>query len=110
MVLESLSEQEQDAAASTSYAYWAWKKIQPSGPSSISKDSSLRDEEIRVRMAMREARRHFVGQNGNYEAAVERLKHTVHWRKVCALSLELCFCAVLKFSDDLIVMKIGFED
>lgn len=82
MVVEALSEQEQTAAASASYAYWAWDKVKPpldSGPDPKDK------EEVRIRMAMREARRHFVGNNGNYAAAVERLKLTLQWREVRAL-------------------------
>jgi hypothetical protein len=81
MVVEVLSEQEQAIAASASYAYWAWEKIQLLDSGRDPKDR----EAVRIRMAMREARRHFVGQNGNYDVAVERLKHTVQWREVRAL-------------------------
>lgn len=81
MVVEALSEQEQATAASASYAYWAWEKTQPLDSGIDPKDK----EEVRIRMAMREARRHFVGQNGNYDVAVERLKHMVQWRQVRVL-------------------------
>jgi hypothetical protein len=77
--VEALSEQEQATAASSSYAYWAWEKIQPLDSGISPKDK----EEVRIRMAMREARRHLVGQNGNYDVAVERLRHTAQWREVC---------------------------
>jgi hypothetical protein len=82
MVVEALSEQEQVIAASTSYAYWAWEKLQPPD---LKNDLNDDRKELRIRMAMREARRHFVGESGNYDAAIERLKHTVQWREVRSL-------------------------
>ena len=44
--------------------------------------SDTEKNETRIRMAMREARRHFVGQGGDYDSALERFKRTVQWRKV----------------------------
>jgi hypothetical protein len=97
MVVEELSDEDQTIAAFTSYAYWAFEQI----PTGTTTTTSTTDEEsdatrkaMRIRMAMREARRHLVGQNGNYDVAVERFQHTVQWRKVRLFSLYLSFCRI----------------
>lgn len=79
MVVEELTEEEQNFAARTSYAYWAWEQNQT--PDGSSMDAGEKNE-VRIRMAMREARRHFVGQGADYDSAVERLKNSVQWREV----------------------------
>jgi len=70
MVVDELTEEEQQIAARTSYAYWAAEQLAPN-----------EDDTRRIRMAMREARRHYVGENGNYATALERFKRTLQWRK-----------------------------
>lgn len=88
MVVEELTEEEQELAANTSYAYWASVQLsrQPvkECPSASSVSTELVDNDTRIWMAMREARRHFVGEGGHYENAVRRFKNALQWRKVRA--------------------------
>jgi CRAL/TRIO domain len=90
MVVEGISELEQCIAARTSYAFWAWEHLQVSSPDA---DATFPVEtefvEIRIQMAMREARRHYVGQSGDYESALARFKSTLEWREV---SSEIVTC------------------
>jgi CRAL/TRIO domain len=94
MVVEELSDEDQTIAAFTSYAYWAFEQI-PTGTTTTTsttvEESDATRKAMRIRMAMREARRHLVGQNGNYDVAVERFQHTVQWRKVRLFSLYFSF-------------------
>lgn len=81
MVVDELTEEEQQIAARTSYAYWAAELL-----------AQKQDETKRIRMAMREARRHYVGENGNYATALDRLKRTLLWRMERQVDLiRLCF-------------------
>ena len=91
MVVEELTMEEQIVAARTSYAYWAWEQYQTQVPADCPEVTKANANlfspeseanEMRIRMAMREAKRHFVGQSGDYASSLERFKHTVHWRKV----------------------------
>jgi hypothetical protein len=91
MVVEELTEEEQEVAARTSYAYWAWQQLRTplaqdcpaaADDAAVSVSSDDDKDETRIRMAMREARRHFVGQAGDYDSALERFKKTLQWRKV----------------------------
>lgn len=91
--MDELSDMEQSVAARTSYAFWAWEQLhsgastcpsstQPSNKQSVSMENST--DEVRIRMAMREARRHLVGQDGDFASGLERFKNAILWRKVSA--------------------------
>ena len=69
-LVEELSPEEQETAARTSYAYWR------------SSTSSPSDAEVRIRSAMKEARRHLVGEDGDFDKALENLKNTCRFRQV----------------------------
>jgi len=88
MVVDELTEEEQELAANTSYAYWASVQLNsqpveecPSEESAPANKLVVNDA-TRIRMATREARRHFVGQGGDYKSAVKRFKDAMQWRKV----------------------------
>lgn len=74
-MVEELSEEEQDLAACTSYAYWFCKQYYCEGLASP-------PEELRLRMAMREARRHLVGESHDETNALDRLRSCLQYRKV----------------------------
>jgi len=85
MVMDELTEDEQQIAARTSYAYWAWEQLH-------NDDDYDKDRSKCIRMAMREARRHYVGEHGDYETALKRFKTTLKWRKERQVDLiRLCF-------------------
>jgi CRAL/TRIO domain len=75
---------EQEAAARTSYAYWCWSSqflAKQQQQASTTQHSQQRDPDaLRVRMAMREARRHYVGELHNYPSALDRLRQTCQFR------------------------------
>jgi hypothetical protein len=88
MVVNELTEQQQETAARTSYAYFLWTKASDSSCTANAPSSDKPpddDAEIRIRMAMREARRHLVGSQGDYDTAVLKLKNTIKWREVRAM-------------------------
>jgi hypothetical protein len=91
MVVEELSNEEQQIAAYTSYAYWAYEIIIKNNNKNHNNNNDDNDasqfNDLRIRMAMREAKRHYIGQNNNYHIALERLKSTIQWRNV-----GLCVC------------------
>lgn len=70
-MVSELTPEEQEIAARTSHAYWL---------------ASLNDKHIttdaRKRAAKKEARRHLVAENGNFDSAMTRLRATCHFRKV----------------------------
>ncbi len=70
-MVESLTVEEQEIAARTSYTYWL-----------VSSREGCPSEEARKRTAMKEARRHLVGEGGSYGKAIQRLKETCAFRKV----------------------------
>lgn len=72
-LVESLSSEEQEIAACTSYAYWFAQTYH--------QDQSPADD-IRLRMAMREARRHLVKARHNETNALTHLCAGIQYRKV----------------------------
>ena len=80
-MVEELTEEEQEQAARTSYAYWAWEQIAATGDKAC----------VRLKMATKEACRHYRAQNGDYKSALEHLKATIHWRKVRAQPRRMKF-------------------
>jgi hypothetical protein len=74
-MVEKLTEQELEAAAKTSYAYWYLEEYNTIGSSPPS--SSLQNA-----AAMREARRHLVASRGDAGKALERLKEVIRYRMV----------------------------
>lgn len=75
-LVESLTLEEQESAARTSYVYWHAATYGGEPPS----------DELRLKMAMREAQRHTVGPHG-YDRALEALKATCAFRKDRKLEL-----------------------
>ena len=78
-MVEELTPEQQEVAARTSYAYWA-ASVSENRPS----------EQIRIRMAMREARRHLVGEDADYNKALESLRNTCQFREVSIYSFRWC--------------------
>jgi hypothetical protein len=76
-MVEKLTEQELEAAAKTSYAYWYYLEEYTTLGSRPPSSSSLQNA-----AAMREARRHLVASKGNVGKALERLKEVIHYRMV----------------------------
>jgi hypothetical protein len=71
-LVEELPEDLVELCANTSYAYWYLARQPDSCPS----------EEVKVAMAMREARRHLAYMAGDYEKAYANLKESLEYRKV----------------------------
>jgi hypothetical protein len=71
-MVEALSPEEEEIAARTSYTYWM----------RATTDGGCPSKETRKRMAMKEARRHLVGEDGKYENAMDSLRETCRFRKV----------------------------
>lgn len=95
IITKELTVEEQEIAACTSYAYW-WTVVQKCNSrgcttphtitTTLSASTSAEEEESserRIRMAMKEARRHWVGCDGNYELTVQSLREMCRFRKVC---------------------------
>lgn len=81
-LVEKLGEDEQETAALTSYAYSIAASSEQTCPS----------PEIRLKMAMRFARRHLVAENGDAELALSKMKSTLEWRKENRIDeLRRCF-------------------
>ena len=70
-LVEDLTQDEQETAARTSYAYWV-----------VSSSNECPSEETRIEMAMREARRHLVGEGGQEDKALLSLRSACRFRKV----------------------------
>ena len=69
-MVEELSPKEQEIIARTSYVYWWATVVNGVHPS----------EELRIRTAMKEARRHL--EKRSYERAMESLRASVQYRQV----------------------------
>ena len=91
MVVEDLTAEEQQIAAGTSYAYWATQQLRTTSTTRLLPCDETISSAQQIRMATREARRHYVGENGNYERALLRLKRSLQWRKERRVDL-LRFC------------------
>jgi hypothetical protein len=76
-LVEQLPDELVQHAANTSYAYW-YLALEP---------ESCPSEEVKVSMAMREARRHLAYMNGDYDKALKNMTETCEYRKV---SKESC--------------------
>jgi hypothetical protein len=82
-LVHELTEEEQEMAACTSYAYWAATTTGGNTTTDMMSSSTAFDRSAaRNNMAMREARRHYVGQGEKYEDALEKLREACHDRKV----------------------------
>lgn len=73
-MVETVSPEAQHSAACTSYAYWFAK--------TYFKEEDKPSDEIQLRMAMREARRHLVGSDHNEDAALNRFLVLCEYRIV----------------------------
>jgi hypothetical protein len=71
-MVNELTEHEQEIAARTSYAYWVASELKLAG---------LPSNDVRTRMAMREARRHLVGER-SYDKGLAALRECCAFRKV----------------------------
>ena len=79
-ILEELDPAELETAAHTSYAYWWYvSTTQPAIPTSQDDDTTI--EELRQSAARREARRHFVGSNRDFEKGLASLRKAIHLRQ-----------------------------
>lgn len=83
-MVHELTDEEQELAARTSYTYWVSSELKQAGCPS---------EKIRIGMAMREARRHLVGE-GHYEKGLAALRASCVYRKVslCFEAYFTCHC------------------
>ena len=76
LLVNELSDEDQEVAARTSYAYWY---------AATTMHKTVKDclsPNIRRNMAMKEARRHLVGRGGDYDGALAGLQGSVDYRKV----------------------------
>lgn len=100
-MIQELSEEDQEVAARTSYTYWAYTVGKGSENNEfcsqgnnvngkqhagmeVTHDNSTTvnvRRQMRQRMAMREARRHLVGEGGKYEKGLVSLQKTIEFRK-----------------------------
>jgi hypothetical protein len=71
-LVEALPEDLVEYAANTSYAYWYLASSPESCPS----------EEVKIAMAMKEARRHLAYLAGDYDKALANLTESAQYRKV----------------------------
>jgi hypothetical protein len=69
-MVQDLSQEEKEQAARTSHAYW------------IASKNDCPSDETRTQMAMREARRHLVGEGGQEGKALQSLRDACSLRKV----------------------------
>lgn len=88
-MVNELTNEEQETAARTSYAYWTASELKQNGPPS---------DNVRIRMAMREARRHLVGE-GSYDKGLAALRACCEFRKVSQMLGRpwihvLCSCVI----------------
>jgi hypothetical protein len=82
-MVEALSPEEQEIAARTSYTYWIVATTDGDCPAS---------DATRKNMAMKEARRHLVGEGNNYENAMKSLREKCKFHKDHKIDLlRLCF-------------------
>ena len=83
-MVESLSEEEIVEAAYTSYAYWVKENVYDNETTEEEENNNNNNDttNLRIKIAMKEARRHYVGQSGNVEIALQNMKNTLAWRKV----------------------------
>lgn len=91
---KKLTEEELEQAACTSYCYWYVFNF----PHSDGDDAwkSLGDDQstIRLEMAKREARRHFLSEDKNMDKSLKTLKDSLVWRKSKNIDeLRLCFAS-----------------
>jgi CRAL/TRIO domain len=124
MIVEELSSTEQRIAACTSYAYWAYEmqtRIHTQQPTTTTTNPSNSDDDndndksnsssIMIRMAMREAYRHYIGQNYQYDNTVRRLKQTIQWRMETQIDLlKLSFTASIPSEDAIQRHTIGLSN
>jgi CRAL/TRIO domain len=95
-LVESLTPEQAEAAANTSYAYWLHHRQETpcdddEQPESSNSDDDGNDDsntiknenehdDLRIKFAMKEARRHYVGEKKNFDKALEALIETMDFR------------------------------
>lgn len=82
-LVEELTVPEQEMLAQTSFAYWYRSMTQPQ------QECSALEDEARKRTAMKEARRHFVGEGRDFTKALESLRNSCRYREVRTHTKEL---------------------
>lgn len=103
-MVHELTVDEQETAARTSYAYWCWSQSRAQeqtlvGSEDDNDSGSIREDQrdpgaLRVQMALREARRHYVGELFDYPSALKRLRQTCQFRKEFNMDdVRTCFAA-----------------
>jgi hypothetical protein len=88
-MVNELTLEEQEIAARVSYAYWL--------VSTTKEHNDCPSEELRIRSAMKAARRTFVGEGGNYKKALEQLRNSCKFRQVRAQQQQLPFTFIVMF-------------
>jgi hypothetical protein len=91
-----LTEEEQELAAQSSYSYWLFSKRRHPAQNAcatdeLNGDSNTSGAAFRLRLAMREARRHLVAENDDFTLALDRLRGACHYRKVKHKKLDFRF-------------------
>ena len=89
-MVKELTQEEQEIAACTSYAYWV-----------ASQQDQVPSTQVRIKMAMREARRHLVGEANVYEKGLAALRASCQYRKVSAAAAAvICdsYCALKAYT------------
>jgi hypothetical protein len=100
LVEEELSEEEKDITAKTSYAYWYV----------VTKTKEMLEESVGTEMAMKEARRHLVGEHGNYEKTLDAMRKAIQFRKEWQIeNLRTCFDSTAD-EDDLKLKSLVVDD
>jgi CRAL/TRIO domain len=86
-LVDSLTAEQAEAAANTSYAYWLHHhhtqtrySEQPESSSNDDDNNNNKNDELRIKFAMIEARRHYVGEKKNFVKALEALTETINFR------------------------------
>ena len=72
-LVDDLTPEQQEIAARTSYAYWV---------ASATSHAERPSDQVKRQTAMKEARRHYVGEDRVYNKALESLRKSCHYREV----------------------------
>jgi CRAL/TRIO domain len=75
--VEELTPEHAECAANSSYAYWLYYHQSQEKDVCQLKES---DDELRMRFAMKEARRHYIGEDKNFDNALGKLKKAMDYR------------------------------
>lgn len=74
-MVEALSPEHVDAAATTSYAFWVHQKDNPAAS-----DGDEKENDLRIKSAMKEARRHYIGEKKDFDKAKKAIEEAMNFR------------------------------